>query len=730
MTRTIPLALDSLIARSGRPLRRLSIRAKVMLVPVAALAGFLLYAVFSVMVAQSNASTLDRFGKQHLPVLDGLGAVRAEMTATRTLFGQALGDGDDFLVEEAVERSAAVGAILDSLLEADPSLTGRVGPMREQWQRYVALASEVVMGQIEGAIDIASLQQRVEEMNAGYLAIEQDAGTLHAERREEFTAALQSASASASRAAMLGVALVLVLAVCVLFASIVIERAIRGPIEKLRAAIREVTAGRFSVQVEAEGSDAVAMMCRDFSTLLGNLNAAISETNHVLGAVARGDFGQRVGADLPGDLGVLKRGVNASAESVAGTMAALDRVMDAIAAGDFAARMDESVQGESRAKVDRAMGELQAAFGALRLTMEAAAGGDFGQRIELSLPGELDELKRAVNSALGSLDQAFSEIQATTAALADGDLTRRTRGEFGGSLGEVTGALNQALDTLQHALADVAQVAGDVGAGATEIASGNADLSQRTEQQAAALDQSAAAVERLAGAVRNAADNSKQTREITRAANDKAQEGADVVRQAIAAMNAITDASSRIADIIGLIDSIAFQTNLLSLNAAVEAARAGEQGRGFAVVANEVRSLASRTADSAKEVRGLIATAGKRIAEGNQLVARTGQSLEDMAGSSERIAALASEASDSIETQAQGLQQVSQAISQLESSNQQNSAMVEEVAAASASLSDQAGRLREAVSRFRVDDAGAAPTAAAPRGRAAEIEAELDAEFA
>ena len=695
--------LSRLLAGVVTPLRRVSIRAKVMLVPAAALTGFLLYALFSVVVARDNAATLDGFSQQTFPVLEGLAQARADMVEVQTLYSQAIGDNDEFLIEDAEAKAAEVKARLATLSEADAVLADRLQPLVAQWDAYVAAASESVGGMISGTGDINALQARSQEMQASYTGFRDGLVALEGERKAEFTQALADASTAASRTAVFGIGIVVVLAVCVIFASVAVDQAIRGPIETLRETIREVSAGRFSVKVEADGTDAIAMMCRDFAGLLANLNAAIGETNDVLGAVARGDFSHRVQADLPGDLATLKQGVNDGADSVARTMGALDKVMDAIARGDFTARMDASVQGESRTKVDRAMGELQGAFGALRATMGAAAAGDFSRRIELAVPGELDLLKQAVNRALASLDEAFSEIQATTGALAAGDLTRRAEGRFEGSLAEVTGALNQALDTLQEAMRGVAMVADEVGAGAGEIASGNADLSQRTERQAASLEQSAAAVEELAGAVRAAADNSRQTREITRSANDKAQEGSQVVRQAVVAMSAITDASKRIADIIGLIDSIAFQTNLLSLNAAVEAARAGEQGRGFAVVASEVRSLAQRTAESAKEIRGLIATAGERVAEGNQLVARTGTSLEEMAAQSERIASLSAEASDSIEEQARGLAQVSQSISQLEDSNQQNSAMVEEVAAASASLSEQAGRLRDAVARFRLD---------------------------
>lgn len=698
--RSVPAGL---MQRAVRPLRSVSIRAKVMLVPAAALVGFLLYALFSVMLARSNAAALEGFSQRTMPVLQTLSLVRAEQVEVRSLFTQALASSDEFLVEDAVARGAKVKEALESLHAADPSLDARTRPLLAQWETYLKLASDAVNAQIAGTAGIEELQAKVQKLQASYDTFSKGLVALQESQQAGFSAALAEASASTNRAAMLGIGLVVLLAVCVVLASLAVDQAIRGPIDRLRAVMADVSAGRFDAQVEVEGRDAVTEMCRDFSGLLRNLNSAIGETNGVLAAVAQGDFSRRVEAQLPGDLAVLKDGVNAGADSVARTMAALDAVMDAIDRGDFAARMDTSVQGESRAKVDAAMQRLQDTFAQLQGTMAAAAQGDFSRRIEADLPGDLHVLKQSVNTALEAIDSAFGQIHATTAALADGDLTQRATGRFHGSVAKVTSALNSALDRLQDALRGVTLSADEVGNGAGEIASGNTDLAARTERQAASLERSAAAIEELVASVRSAADNSRQTREITRTAHERAVQGASVVASAERAMAEITDATKRIGDIIGLIDSIAFQTNLLSLNAAVEAARAGEQGRGFAVVAAEVRTLAQRTTQSAKDIRALIGTAGERVSEGNRLVAMTGRSLQEMAGSSERIATLSADTSDAIEEQARGLKDVSDAIIQLEESNLQNSALVEQVAASSTLLSEQAAQLREAMARFHLE---------------------------
>jgi methyl-accepting chemotaxis protein len=256
---------------------------------------------------------------------------------------------------------------------------------------------------------------------------------------------------------------------------------------------------------------------------------------------------------------------------------------------------------------------------------------------------------------------------------------------------------------LSRMVSEVRTGADNISTGANEIAAGNSDLSQRTETQASNLQQTAASMEELSSTVKNNADTARQANQMASSASSAASNGGVVVGQVVATMEEITQASRKIADIIGVIDGIAFQTNILALNAAVEAARAGEQGRGFAVVASEVRSLAGRSAEAAKEIKSLIGASVEKIETGSRLVGAAGDSMNDIVAQVKRVADLIGEISASAHEQTSGIEQINQAIVQLDNVTQQNAALVEQAAAAADSLNQQAANMVQVVSIFKLE---------------------------
>ncbi|WP_374562902.1 methyl-accepting chemotaxis protein [Ideonella sp.] len=287
-------------------------------------------------------------------------------------------------------------------------------------------------------------------------------------------------------------------------------------------------------------------------------------------------------------------------------------------------------------------------------------------------------------------------------AVAGGDLSQRIEVRSRDETGQLLAALKKMNEGLVDIVGQVRSSAESIATGSAQIANGNADLSQRTEEQASNLEQTAASMEQLTATVKHNADTARAANQLASSASGVAAQGGEVVGQVVATMEQITQASHRISDIIGVIDGIAFQTNILALNAAVEAARAGEQGRGFAVVAGEVRSLAQRSAQAAKEIKSLIGDSVGKVEAGSQLAGDAGRTMDDIVAQVRRVTDLIAEISAASNEQSQGINQVGDAVAQLDQVTQQNAALVEESAAAAESLKQQAAKMNEVVAAFRL----------------------------
>src|SRR4051812_14308593 len=318
---------------------------------------------------------------------------------------------------------------------------------------------------------------------------------------------------------------------------------------------------------------------------------------------------------------------------------------------------------------------------------------------------------------------AWGQLMGLTRRVAQGDLTARLETRLSGQFGLMMEALMELTRSLGQIVSQVRSSSHAVAHSATEIAAGNSNLSQRTEQQASTLEETASGMEELAGTVKQNADNCKLASDLAQQAEQVAKQGAQAVHGVVGGMGKIDQSSKRMADIIGVIEGIAFQTNILALNAAVEAARAGEQGRGFAVVASEVRALAQRSAEAAKEIRALIQQSVSQISDGSKQAEGAGKVIDDIVVSVQQVNQLIGEIAVASSEQSAGVGEINKAILQLEGVTQQNAALVEEASAASLTFQDQADRLRDLVARFEVPELAAPAPArkatAAPRGPSA-----------
>lgn len=359
----------------------------------------------------------------------------------------------------------------------------------------------------------------------------------------------------------------------------------------------------------------------------------------------------------------------------------------------------------------------------IQTLITAAAAGQLDTRIDTSTyQGFMRTVGDGVNSLMEAVVKPLRATIRTVDALSQGDLTAEVDGEYQGEFGTLKTQLNGSMATLRNLVSEINEAASAISSAASDISEGNANLNKRTQEQSSALEETSASLEEMTATVKQNAANATQANQLAAGARDAAEKGGQVVGSAVAAMTAITESSKKVADIIGVIEQIAFQTNMLALNAAVEAARAGDQGRGFAVVAAEVRNLAQRSAAAAKEIKGLIQDSAEKVDQGAKLVNRSGETLQEIVGSVKKVSDIVGEINAASDEQATGIDQINSAVTAMDKSTQQNAAMVEEAAAAAESMNEQAKSLADLVTFFRVEEETApAPAAArnAPRAKPA-----------
>ena len=410
-----------------------------------------------------------------------------------------------------------------------------------------------------------------------------------------------------------------------------------------------------------------------------------------LDVMQAGDFSQPIpAAASPDEIGALSGALEAYRENALSLEASRrDRELAMLA------------DSQQAANVQRLLGEVAG-------IVSAAQNGDFSGHASVGdVGGPLGDLVSGINEINAVVNGATTEFASALQSVANGDLTHRVDTAYRGRFADLKNAINDTVDRLSSTVKTIQVTSSDVGLAAREINMGADDLSKRTEDQASSLEETAATTEELAASVKATAQASRQAAAIATEAMEAAQNGGAIAGQAVDAMARIESASTKIADIIRVIDDIAFQTNLLALNAAVEAARAGDAGKGFAVVASEVRTLAQRSSSAAKDISALISSSNNEVGEGVKLVRQAGEALEQILTASKKVASTIAEISAASGEQASGIDEMSQAVAHLDEMTQQNAALSEQSAASAASLSSRIGQLNDLVAAFKTGpDAG------------------------
>ena len=435
-------------------------------------------------------------------------------------------------------------------------------------------------------------------------------------------------------------------------------------VSEIKSIVQAAVLGNFSIKMTLNNK---AGYTKELSELLNQLtdtvNTAFNDTIRVTQALSNGDLSQKVTKEYSGAYNEVKISVNTTADSLTRIVKEIKHIVESVAVrGDFSVLM--SLDGKT---------------------------------------GYARELSELLNQLSSVTEAGLNDVLRVASVLAKGDLTQTIIKDYPGTFGEVEAGMNDTVANLRELVGQIKEATDAIHTASKEIAAGNADLSQRTDEQASSLEETAASMKVLTSTVRQNAENANQANQLAISASDIAVKGGEVVNQVVNTMSSISESSKKIADIISIIDGIAFQTNILALNAAVEAARAGEHGRGFAVVASEVRNLAQRSADAAREIKSLISDSVEKVSMGTGLVDKAGKTMDEVVNSIKRVTHIVDEISAASTEQSKGIEKVNIAITQMDEATQQNAALVEQAAAAAESMEVQAQKLAAAVAAFKVD---------------------------
>ncbi|MBI1395787.1 MAG: HAMP domain-containing protein [Betaproteobacteria bacterium] len=681
-------------------------------------------------VADSYAvNVIDAVNKANAGILDAQETRNALKSATSGIHTEWKAYSSTPMTPEETKLAGEVATAMEaadrSIAELESALAGRSGSLKGQLGAFDGPLYAVVDPVGEKVSELVDLQLRVAEQ----------------------TYASSSSEYGAKRVQMLGLVVVLVGAVSV-FAWL-LYRAVVPPMLRLAGQMREITRGSTEIAMDAERTDELGDVVTAFKELYGKIQGDIeimqgqaSENLRIRGALDATSTNVMM-ADPDGNILYMNAAVT---RMLSAREAELRRVLPGFSVGQVVGSSFDSfhanpahqrnllggLRATHRAQIkvggmhfaltanpifDEAGKRLGtvvewkdrtqevAVEGELATSVTAAAAGDFSKRIPLEgKEGFMRQMAEGLNRILEVSESGLGEVARVSRAVADGDLTQSVSGEFEGQFGRLQDDTNTSTAKLRELIGQIRESVDSITTASKEIAAGNQDLSGRTEEQASSLEETASSMEELTSTVKQNAENARQANQLVLGASDVAQKGGDVVRQVVETMGGITESSKKIADIISVIDGIAFQTNILALNAAVEAARAGEQGRGFAVVATEVRNLAQRSAGAAKEIKELISDSVGKVESGSRLVDEAGRTMEEIVSSVRRVTDIMSEITAASAEQSSGIEQVNQAITQMDEVTQQNAALVEQAAAAAESLEEQAQKLSEAVSVFKVGE--------------------------
>jgi methyl-accepting chemotaxis protein len=505
------------------------------------------------------------------------------------------------------------------------------------------------------------------------------------------------------------IVLAILMALLVSVVGVVLTRSIANPLVLLTEKMRSIALStHFSQRLDlGHRSDEIGDSVQAFNQLMAQVDQSLTEVRSVMRALSMGDFTPRVLAPLTGDLEDLKNSVNQSAEAISVSMHCLSTVLTALQDGRFNVQADMGrLSGQYRQLVQQGVetaNTLNAVVASVNETMHSLAEGDFGARVSAQATGDLNLLCQNINRMSEELSRAVCDIQALATALSQGKVAARVLGHYNGDIGKIAVAMNLGVDKIHTSLRDISEAAFVVERASAEVSDGSQDFSDRTQQQALDVQSATEAMARVLAVLQQNVASTEEGRVLASSTRQAAELGMVKMDQTVQAMQEIREANQRITGIVSLIDTIAFQTNLLALNAAVEAARAGEHGRGFAVVAGEVRTLAQKAAEAARDINVVVAQSVAKTAVGDVLVGETVAAFKQIQSRLLQTDAAIASISAGMIAQRTGAEGVGRSLNDMDARTQQNAALVEELSATATTLREQSNEMLGRVSVFDLE---------------------------
>jgi methyl-accepting chemotaxis protein len=580
------------------------------------------------------------------------------------------------------------------LTDAQTALESSVQALRDLLKAKLLDAEEIQLS----ADELAASDEQARQAVHGLMTVAEPMMRARIEERID-------AAVATRRMVVLGILGMLALATYLFLGFI---QSVSRSVQTLGDTAKDLAHGVFRERVDVDTRDEMRTIADSLESVGSALRSFAAAQTEMAEKHDAGAISHMIPADqFQGEYQRLVIGVNGLVQSHIDTKFSAIGLIERYGVGDLS--QDMALLPGEKARVSESVravkSNLTAINNEIQRLVNAANAGDFSVR------GEADrfqfafrEMVDGLNQLMRVTDSGLRDFGRLAGALSQGDLTDHVTGDYKGQFGTMKDALNSTVESLSGLVGQIKGSTDSINTAAREIAAGNSDLSARTEQQAASLEETAASMEELTATVRQNAENARSANQLAIGAAEVAEKGGQVVDKVIHTMSEIDSSSKKIADIISVIDGIAFQTNILALNAAVEAARAGEQGRGFAVVASEVRSLAQRSANAAKEIKTLITDSVDKVRSGSELVDQAGRTMHEVLNSVKRVTDIMGEISAASAEQSSGIEQVSATVTQMDQTTQENAAMVEEATAAARSLENQAGGLAEAVQRFKLSE--------------------------